>query len=167
MDSQGTIRFDGWTLQRASGELLKNGRRIRLADQALRLLEALLDAPGRVVTREQLIARLWPKGVVEFDTSLNAAVRKLRAALGDEADTPRYIETLPRKGYRFISEVSSESLPTALPARMLSRSGPADQPVGESLSFAPTRVTLSRPCSICDTPRDSNRRDCRSTPISA
>ena len=109
------ISFDGWTLHGASGEVEKDGRRIRLQDQPLQVLLALLAAPGEVVTREQLIARLWPSGVVDFETSLNTAVRKLRVALGDEADTPRYIETLPRKGYRFIARIDAPTLhsPTA------------------------------------------------------
>src|SRR6185295_7548899 len=63
--------------------------------------------PGELVTREQLIARLWPKGVVDFDTGLNTAVRKLRVALGDVAEVPRYIETIPRKGYRFIVAIDA------------------------------------------------------------
>src|SRR5258708_23526507 len=68
----------------------------------------LLDSRGGVVTREQLIAKLWPKGIVDFDTGLNTAIRKLRVALGDTADTPRYIETLPRRGYRFIAAVEPD-----------------------------------------------------------
>ena len=65
---------------------------------------------GEVVTREQLICRLWPTGVVvEFDTGLNSAMRKLRVALGDDADTPRYIETLPRKGYRFVGRLEEDA----------------------------------------------------------
>ena len=116
MDQPAELHFDGWTLRRASGELLKDGRRTRLPDQPLQILETLLAAPGEVVTREQLIARLWPKGVVDFETGLNTAVRKLRAALGDEADTPRYIETLPRKGYRFIGAVAAAPPTTTLPA---------------------------------------------------
>ncbi len=68
---------------------------------------------GEVVTREQLIARLWPTGVVEFDASLNTAIRKLRSALGDDPDSPRYIETLPRKGYRFIASLDAEPSPMA------------------------------------------------------
>src|ERR1044071_2383688 len=97
------IRFDGWHVDFASGEISKDGRTQRLQDQPLQILDELSRHPGEVVTRETLIARLWPKGVVEFDTGLNTAVRKLRSALGDDADTPRYIETLPRKGYRFIA----------------------------------------------------------------
>ncbi len=67
----------------------------------------LLTHPGDVVTRERLVQVLWPKGVVDFDNSLNAVVRKLRAVLGDDSETPRYIETLPRQGYRFIGAVQA------------------------------------------------------------
>lgn len=111
MPPSAEIRFDGWTLRRPSGELLNDGTRIRLQDQPLHILEELLAHPGEVVTREQLIARLWPKGVVDFDTALNSAVRRLRGALGDEAELPRYIETIPRRGYRFIGTVVPPSLP--------------------------------------------------------
>lgn len=99
------IRFDGWSVDFVSGELTRDGATHRLQDQPLQILDELLKHPGEVVTREQLIARLWPKGVVEFDTGLNSAMRKLRIALGDDADTPRYIETLPRKGYRFVGRL--------------------------------------------------------------
>lgn len=105
MDPSSEIRFDGWTLLRRSGELLRDGRRVRLQEQPRQVLEELLARPGELVTREQLIARLWPAQVVDFDTALNAAVRRLRAALGDEADTPRYIETIPRRGYRFVGNI--------------------------------------------------------------
>ena len=99
------ICFDGWVLRMDSGELARDGRKIRLQDQPLQILEELLRHPGELVTREQLITRLWPKGVVDFDTGLNSAVRKLRIALQDEVETPRYIETVPRKGYRFIAAI--------------------------------------------------------------
>ena len=106
MDPRLEIHFDGWTLRRQSGELVRDdGTRIRLQSQPLHVLEELLARPGELVTREQLIARLWPKGVVDFDTALNSAVRRLRTALGDHAETPVYIETIPRRGYRFISRV--------------------------------------------------------------
>jgi TolB-like protein/DNA-binding winged helix-turn-helix (wHTH) protein/Flp pilus assembly protein TadD len=111
MEKSADITFDGWTLHRASGELTRDGRRIRLQEQPRQILEALLASPGAVITREELMARLWPKGIVEFETGLNTAVRKLRAALGDEADTPRYIETLPRRGYRFIGTITPEAPP--------------------------------------------------------
>lgn len=105
MDPTAEIRFDGWTLLRPSGELLRDGQRIRMQTQPLQILEELLARPGELVTREQLIARLWPKGVVDFDTALNSAVHRLRTALGDHAETPRYIETIPRRGYRFIGRL--------------------------------------------------------------
>jgi DNA-binding winged helix-turn-helix (wHTH) protein len=112
------IRFDGWLLDPDSGELERAGTRIRLQDQPLQLLTELIASRGGVVTREQLIAKLWPTGIVDFDTGLNTAIRKLRVALGDTADTPRYIETLPRRGYRFIAglDADPEPDPSAAPA---------------------------------------------------
>ena len=99
------IRFDGWELRARSGELVRDGKLQRLPQQPLRVLVELLAHPGEVVTRERLVQVLWPKGVVDFDNSLNAVVRKLRAVLGDDSETPRYIETLPRIGYRFIGRI--------------------------------------------------------------
>jgi TolB-like protein/DNA-binding winged helix-turn-helix (wHTH) protein len=106
--SRRIFRFDDWTLDLLSGELERGGTRARLQEHPLQVLASLLESAGQVVTREQLIARLWPNTVVDFDTGLNTAVRKLRAALGDTADTPRYIETIPRRGYRFIGAVHGE-----------------------------------------------------------
>ncbi|MET0281615.1 MAG: winged helix-turn-helix domain-containing protein [Steroidobacteraceae bacterium] len=104
----GRIRFGEFELDLDSGELEKGGERTRLQELPFKLLKALLTRSGEVVTREELIAALWPGGVVvDFDTGLNSAVRKLRAALGDDADTPRYVETLPRRGYRFIQAVAA------------------------------------------------------------
>ena len=77
----------------------------RLQDLPFQILDELLSRPGEVVTREQLITRLWPKTIVDFDANLNSGVRRLRAALGDDAEAPRYIETLPRRGYRYIGDV--------------------------------------------------------------
>jgi DNA-binding winged helix-turn-helix (wHTH) protein/tetratricopeptide (TPR) repeat protein len=100
------IQFDGWVLRPSSGELLRDGNTQRLAQQPLRMLVELLEHPGEVVARERLVQVLWPKGIVDFDNSLNAVVRKLRVALSDDSETPRYIETLPRIGYRFIGSIS-------------------------------------------------------------
>jgi DNA-binding winged helix-turn-helix (wHTH) protein/Flp pilus assembly protein TadD len=138
MNLPGKIGFDGWILDRSSGELTQDGTRVRLADQAFQILDSLLSSPGQVVTREHLITRLWPHGVVEFETSLNAAVRKLRAALGDDADSPRYIETLPRKGYRFIGRVSSPSTPS----RDDAQSQPESNSKVDSLAVLPFKPLL-------------------------
>jgi DNA-binding winged helix-turn-helix (wHTH) protein/TolB-like protein/Tfp pilus assembly protein PilF len=121
-----TIRFDGWVLRMDTGELAKDDRKIRLQDQPLQILEELLRQPGELVTREQLIARLWPKGVVDFDTGLNSAVRKLRIALQDDVETPRYIETVPRKGYRFIGAIDRPA--TAAPPAAPTSELPAARP---------------------------------------
>ena len=142
MPGPAEIRFDGWTLRRQSGELEKNGARIRLQDHPLQLLDELLANPGQLVSREQLIARLWPKGVVDFDTALNSTVRRLRAALHDEADTPRYIETIPRRGYRFIGTLDvpiAARAPTAspIPARV---SDPVTVSAAKSPGWWHTRV---------------------------
>lgn len=96
-------QFGPFEVNAASGELLKNGRRIKLQEQPCRLLVALLENPGGVITREELRSRLWPGDTfVDFDGSLRVAVGKLREALDDNADDPRYIETIPRRGYRFL-----------------------------------------------------------------
>ena len=106
------ILFDGFTYDRPTGELRKHGTRLRLAGQPLQILEMLLEQPGEVVAREELQQRLW-KGTtfVDFEHGLNAAINKLRQALGDSADQPRYIETLPGKGYRFIAELRTAPKP--------------------------------------------------------
>jgi cholera toxin transcriptional activator len=88
----------------AAGELRKNGARIRLQEQPFQILVLLLERPGEVVTREELRQKLWPADTfVDFDHSLNTAVNKLREALGDSASSPRYVETLARRGYRFLA----------------------------------------------------------------
>jgi TolB-like protein/tetratricopeptide (TPR) repeat protein len=103
------LRFDGWVLDPESGDLERAGTRIRLQEQPVQVLRELIAHARSVVTREQLIALLWPKGVVDFDTGLNTVIRKLRRALGDTSETPRYIETLPRRGYRFIGALDPDS----------------------------------------------------------
>ena len=104
MSSDTPIRFGEWTLHPREGELERGGERQRLQDLPLRILLELLDQPGRLVTREQLIAKLWPKGLVEFEGGLNTAISKLRATLGDDADAPRYIA-----GYCLGNDVSERS----------------------------------------------------------
>ncbi len=110
-----SVRFAAFEVDLRCRELRKHGIKIKLQDQPFQLLIALLESPGQVVTREELRTRLWSaETFVDFDVGLNTAVKRLRDALGDTADTPRYVETLPRKGYRFIAPVTpSETLPTA------------------------------------------------------
>ena len=104
-----------------SGELFRNGQKIRMQEQPFQVLVALLEKPGAVVTREDLRQRLWPEDTfVDFDHSLNTAINKLRDALDDTAANPRFIETLPRRGYRFIAPVQltgeQEEAPPVAPA---------------------------------------------------
>jgi Tol biopolymer transport system component/serine/threonine protein kinase len=100
------ISFGPFQLNLRARELRRNGIRVRVPDQSIEVLAMLLEHPGEVVTREELHRRLWPNGtIVEFDTSINAAIKRLRQALDDSADDPRFIETLPRVGYRFIGPV--------------------------------------------------------------
>ena len=111
----GTVyQFGPFEVNATSGELLKNGRAIRLQEQPCRLLLALLETPGEIVNREELRRRLWPGDTfVDFDGSLRAAVRKLREALDDNAEDPRYIETIPKRGYRFLVTEVRHSDPAA------------------------------------------------------
>ena len=100
------IRFGVFELDTATGELRKHGVRVRLQDQPLKLLLCLLETPGEVCAREALIRRIWPNGTfVDYDRGLNSAATRLRQVMGDSADTPRYVETVGRKGYRFIAPV--------------------------------------------------------------
>ena len=102
-------RFGTYELDAGTGELRKDGKsRPRLQGQILEVLLHLLDRPGEVVTREELRLRLWPADTfVDYDHSLNTAVNKLREALSDSADNPRFIQTIPRRGYRFIASVQA------------------------------------------------------------
>src|SRR5712692_1845037 len=105
--SRGPIRFGAFEVDLRTGELRKHGIKIRLQEQPLQILQQLLEHPGEVVTREDLQKRIWPADTfVDFDHGLYSAVQRLRDALSDNAETPRYVETLPRRGYRFIATVN-------------------------------------------------------------
>jgi len=100
------LRFASFELDCRSRELRQGTRRVRLQDQPFEILRLMLEHPGEVVTRDELRHRLWPDGTfVDFEHSLNAAIKRLRASLGDNADHPRFVETVPRRGYRFIAAV--------------------------------------------------------------
>lgn len=110
----GIIRFSIFELEPATGIIRKHGIRVRLQEQPMRVLIALIEKRGEVVTREDLRQQVWSAAAFgDFDHSLNIAVTKIREALGDSADTPRFIETVPRRGYRFIAPVEGMTTPVA------------------------------------------------------
>jgi DNA-binding winged helix-turn-helix (wHTH) protein len=112
----GTYRFGVFEADLDTGELRKRGRRVPLQDQPFQVLALLLRHPGEIVTREELQRALWPADTfVEFEHGVNTAIKKLRQALGDSADNPRFIETLPRKGYRFIAPAENLTTPSVIP----------------------------------------------------
>src|SRR5215471_14465997 len=106
--SDAVFRFGLFEADLRAGELRKSGTRLRLQEQPWQVLVALLEHAGQVVTRDELRERLWPTDTfVDFDHSLNIAINKVRDALGDDAAKPRFVETVPRRGYRFIAPVES------------------------------------------------------------
>ena len=114
--NRGRLRFGPFELHLRSRELQNGPTRVRLQDQPFEILLTMLERPGDVITRDELRQRLWPEGTfVDFEHSLNAAVKRLRSALGDDAVNPRFVETLPRRGYRFIGSLDTHEAPD--PAR--------------------------------------------------
>src|SRR5882724_11541567 len=112
MSGNGTrmMQFGLFEVDLRAGELRRNGARIKLQEQPFQVLALLLQRPGDLVTREELQSRLWPADTfVDFDHSLNAAVRRLRDALGDTAENPCFVETVARRGYRFLAPVNGSS----------------------------------------------------------
>jgi TolB-like protein/DNA-binding winged helix-turn-helix (wHTH) protein/Flp pilus assembly protein TadD len=116
------LRFGGFEADLCTGQLTSRGSRIRLQDQPFQVLAALLEKPGELVTREELRSRIWPKTVVDFDHGLNKAISKIRDALGDSGDSPRFVETVARRGYRFLADVApierTGGPPEAAPAQV-------------------------------------------------
>src|SRR5246127_3360811 len=106
------LRFDVFAVDVRAGELRRNEAKLKLQEQPFRVLCALLEHPGELVTREELRSRLWPADTfVDFDHGLNAAIRRLREALGDSAEIPRFVETVARRGYRFIGPIDRGAQP--------------------------------------------------------
>ena len=125
--NQNVVRFGLFELDLRSGELRKSGMKVKLQDQPLQILVMLLERPGEIVTREELQKRLWPEDTfVDFDLGLNSAVKKLRQALGDDSENPRFIETLYRRGYRFIGPINGAA---AAPEQVIAPSTTADDRV--------------------------------------
>jgi TolB-like protein/DNA-binding winged helix-turn-helix (wHTH) protein len=109
--AQHLFRFESFELDRHALELRRGGVKIKLEGQPLRILAMLVERPGELVTREELRKQLWPGNtIVDFEHSINAAMKRLREALGDSAETPRFIQTLPRRGYRFMQPVNPVAL---------------------------------------------------------
>lgn len=142
------VRFGTFEVSLQSGEVRKAGLRIRVQQQPMKLLEILLEHPGEVVTREELRSRVWPsESFGDFDQALNIAIGKLRNALGDSAESPRFIETLPKRGYRFIADVSvvdtdarpkrPESVAGDLPGSQEKKTDPGHKIQGIGLAVAP------------------------------
>jgi TolB-like protein/DNA-binding winged helix-turn-helix (wHTH) protein/Tfp pilus assembly protein PilF len=148
------VRFGTYEVSFHSGEVRKSGLRIRVQQQPMKLLELLLEHPGEVVTREELRSRVWPnESFGDFDQALNIAIGKLRSALGDSAENPRFIETLPKRGYRFIADVAvvvadpnprkPASSARELPGSQQGRIGTGHEIQGAGLTLAP--VAAKRP----------------------
>ena len=138
-------RFGVFELDLSAGELRKNGAKVRLQGQPFQVLALLLERAGGVVTREELRQSLWPSDTfVDFDHSLNTAINKVREALGDSASSPRYVETLARRGYRFIGQVERDGQ-IGPPATGAASGGAAANGSGASPANTPTRAPSPEP----------------------
>jgi DNA-binding winged helix-turn-helix (wHTH) protein/Tfp pilus assembly protein PilF len=142
MRTEGKVRFGDFEADLRTGELRKHGYRVRLQEKPFQVLSAILERPGDLVTREELHRLLWGTDTfVDFDNNLNTAIYKLREALGDTAETPRYIETWPKKGYRFIGTI--EAAPAAAnvqPGTLVNGIAPSARPRGWQWAAAITFV---------------------------
>ena len=105
VSSPRSVRFATFEVDLQTGELRKAGQKLKFSGQPFQVLAILLERPGDVVTRDELQKRLWPDTFVDVDHNLNTAINKIRDVLGDSAESPRFVETLPRRGYRFIAPV--------------------------------------------------------------
>src|SRR5499427_5051642 len=132
-------RFGAFEINLQSGELRKNGLRLRLSGQPFQVLAHLIESAGELVTREELRSKLWPADTfVDFDHGLNNAVARIREVLEDSSGTPRYIETIPRHGYRFIAPISEVSLVNS------SVTAPASSLANREARLTPSDVSVSK-----------------------
>ncbi len=133
------FRFGLFEADANSVTLMRNGVRVKIQDQPFRVLVLLLERPGEIVTREELRQRLWPEGTyVDFDGSLNVILKKLRVALDEDSDNPRFIETVPRRGYRFIAPVSLDRKPETVPPQIATAAPPKEIRPAETVSATTT-----------------------------
>jgi TolB-like protein/DNA-binding winged helix-turn-helix (wHTH) protein/Tfp pilus assembly protein PilF len=139
--SSGRLRFGVFEADLRTGELTKHGKRLRLQEQPFQLLAILLEKPGELVTREELRGRLWPQTTVDFDHGVNKAIGKVRHALGDSVGNPRFIETVARRGYRFLADVA------------VVRDGQAWPVKDDIVSEGPARIVTSAP--VADEPAEA------------
>ena len=120
----GVFKFANFVVDFRAGELFRRGKKIKLQHQPIQVLVALLEESGQIVTREELRQKIWPVDTfVDFEHSLNTAIKKLRAALGDHPRKPKFVETLPRRGYRFIGKVETDGDKPVVPRRASSLEG--------------------------------------------
>jgi len=130
--NSGTVRFGAFEADLRSGELRKDGIKVKLEGQPFQVLAALLERPGQLVTREELQKELWPdETFVDFEQGINAAVKRLRLALEDSADQPRFVETLPRRGYRFIARLENGAQPAAPATEVSQLTLAGEEPVSQ------------------------------------
>src|ERR1700733_3421839 len=141
------VKFGVFEVDLRAGELTRLGKRVRLQDQPFQLLAMLLAKPGVVVTREELHLKLWPETTVDFDHGLNKAVSKIREALGDSADNPRFIETVARRGYKFLADVTvvgdEQPLPETVDLAPRQNAGPLELPAAAASPAIATPVISS------------------------
>jgi DNA-binding winged helix-turn-helix (wHTH) protein len=143
------LRFAAFELNLETHELLRNGRPAKLGPQALRLLEFLASHPGRLVTREEIRKEIWSETTfVDFEQGINKSVRQIRDALNDDADKPRFVETLPRRGYRFIANVelpenNLAGVPVAAPPLATPTSSPREFPAAHKRLLSKRRVAAA------------------------
>lgn len=125
--SSSRLRFDDFEMDLRSGEVWKRGKRVRLQDQPFQVLRVLVERQGEIVTRDELKQILWPADTfVDFDDGLNTAVKKIRDVLGDSSERPRYIETIPRRGYRFLASLKEVLPATSSAGEAIARTGSAE-----------------------------------------
>ena len=149
--SRATLRFSDFEVDLRAGELRKQGVKVKLQEQPFQILQVLLEHPGEVVTREELQRRIWPADTfVDFDHGLYNAIKRLREALGDTADTPRFIETLPKRGYRFIATVDGNSSPSVVPMQQppVAVTEEAHAAAGQAVPAAPEPKAPSAPVTL-------------------